>query len=196
MTDTQETNNTIPNINLEGSKSNDVYEINAGVLIAVIAVIVVIIAGVIFFKFRSSSATTVVTVTPTPLEVVTESPTPTVITESPTPTLTAKEKETVTPSLTPKQKVKIQVLNGTGVTGDAAYLKSKLVAAGFATIDTGNADETSASAETKVTYYSSYPQSMKIDLNTLLNDLYATVSATSSTDTAKYDVVITTGKKK
>ena len=196
MTETQDIGSSIPNINLEGSKSNDVYEINAGVLIAIIAFIVILVAGVIFFKFKSSGNEVAVVPSPTPMVLITESPTPTVSAASPTPTVTGSAKETVTPSLSPKQQIKFQVLNGTGTTGDAAYLKTKLTAAGFATIDTGNAGETSKSAETKVVYYSTFPQSTKIDLNTLLNDLYATVSASSLSETGKYDVVVTTGKKK
>lgn len=184
-------NNSIPNINLDSSKSQDVYEINAGVLIAIIAVVVIIVAGVIFLKFRSTATPVAPTPTPTPMQIVTESPTPT-MTLTPTPSTTVKD----TSGLTAKQKVKIQVLNGTGVTGDAAYLKAKLISAGYQTIDTGNAAETSASAETKVTYYSSFPATYKVDFTTLLNDLYASVSATSSTDTGKYDVIVTSGKKK
>ena len=186
-----EESSTIPNINLEGSKSNDVYEINFNVIIAIVIVVVVAVGGFLFWK-SNSTKNAAVAPTPTPTEVVTMAPT-SAPTLTPTPTIVGS---TVTPTLNAKQKVKIQVLNGTGAVGDAAFLKSKLVAAGFATIDTGNGDSTSADANTMVTYYDTFPSIYKIDLTSLLNDSYASVSATTSVDTSKYDAVIVTGKKK
>lgn len=181
----------IPNMRFEGSKDNDVYEINLSVILIVVAVLVVL-GGIIFWKFSSSNKVAEVVPTPTP-ETVTLAPTSTP-TETPTPT---PEKD-ATPTPSAKQKVKIQVLNGTGARGDAAYLKTKLIDDGFADIETGNASETSEDAKTVVTYYGTYPASLKTGLTGLLNELYASVSAQTSTENAdgKYDAVIVTGKKK
>lgn len=203
MSDYQE-QSSIPNINLDSSKSSDVYEINFNVILVIIAVIVIAVVGFLFWK-SSSVKTSEEAPSPTPVAEVTLAPTSTPTT-TPTPTSTSKPKttvtpkadETVSPSPTVKQSVKIQILNGTGVTGDAGFLKTKLISAGFSSgnITTGNAPETSESAKTEITYYSTFPSSLKIDVTSLLNELYASVSATNSTDTSKYDAVVTTGKKK
>ncbi|MBI3385090.1 LytR C-terminal domain-containing protein [Candidatus Gottesmanbacteria bacterium] len=182
----------IPNINLEGSKSDDVYEVNANVIIAVVVVLLLLIGGLIFWKVKGSKKE-LVTPTPTPTEQVTLPPTST---PTATPSVSITPGKETTPTLSPKQKVKIEVLNGTGVTGEASFLKGKLTSAGFATIDTGNAASTSADAKTEVTYFSTFPVALKIDLTTLLSDLYTSVSATNSAESGKYDAIITTGKRK
>jgi hypothetical protein len=196
----------IPNINPESSKSSDVYEINFNVILVGIAVVVILVVGFLFWKSTNSQSKEE-TLQPTPAVEVTLAPTSTpTSTPSLTPTTTAKSQSSVTPkptteiSTTPtvKQGVKIQILNGTGVTGDAGFLKTKLISSGFASgnLETGNAESTSENAKTEVVYYSNFPSSLKIDFTSLLNELYASVSASTSADTSKYDVVVTTGKKK
>lgn len=192
MSEPMDDSPTIPNINLEGSKSDDVYEVNVNVIIAAVVLFFLIVGGIIFWKAKESKKE-VVTPTPTPTEQVTLPPTST---PTATPTVSVAPVKETTPTLTPKQKVKIEVLNGTGVTGEAAFLKTKLTNAGFASIDTGNAATTSADAKTEVIYYSGFPSSLKIDLTTLLNDIFMLVSATNSGETNKYDAIITTGKRK
>lgn len=192
MPEPMEDSASIPNINLEDSKSDDVYEVNVSVIIAVIVLLLLLVGGLIFWKAKGSKKD-LVTPTPTPTEQVTLPPTST---PTATPTVSVAPVKETTPTLSPKQKVKIEVLNGTGVTGEASYLKTKLVNAGFATIDTGNASTTSAEAKTAVTYYSTFPVAMKIDLTTLLSDLYMLVAATNSAESSKYDAIIVTGKRK
>ncbi|MBI3981129.1 LytR C-terminal domain-containing protein [Candidatus Microgenomates bacterium] len=202
MSESMENNPSLPSINLESSKTSDSYEINVNVLIIIVVVLVLLGVGFFFWRSRSASPT-VSPVTPTPTqELVTVAPTG-VVTSTPSPTTGAKGSPTATPKVTsaaatPKQKATINVLNGTAATGDAAFLRSKLVADGYSAdnVKAGNASSTSAEANTEVVFYPSFPAELKIDLVSLLNTLYASVSSTISSSSGDYDVVITTGKKK
>lgn len=203
MSESMENNPSLPSINLESSKTSDSYEINVNVLIVIVVVLVLLGVGFFFWRSRSASQT-VSPVTPTPTqEIVTLAPTE-VVTSTPTPTTGAKGMPTSTPKVTsatatPKQKATINILNGTGTTGDAAFLRSKLVADGYSAdnVKARNASSTSAEANTEVVFYPSFPAELKIDLVSLLNTLYASVSSTmSSASSEDFDSVITTGKKK
>lgn len=202
MSESLENNQSLPSLNLEGSKSSDTYEINVNVLIAIVVLLVLLGVGFFFWRSRSASQT-VSPVTPTPtVQVVTAAPTE-VVTSTPTPTDAVKGSPTATPKVTTaaataKEKATVNVLNGTGATGDAAFLRSKLVADGYEAdnVKTGNASSTSADAKTEVIFYPSFPAELKIDLVSLLNTLYASVSSSMSSTSGDYDVVITTGKKK
>lgn len=193
----------IPNINLESSKSNDVYEINFNVILIALAVVILLVVGFMFWKNNSTKTSGEVTPTPTlevtlaPTSTPTDTPTPTLAKEKTSSKTAAKETATPTPA-SDKEAVKIQVLNGTGTAGDAAFLKTKLAQDGFdaANVTTGNAASTSSEAKTEVVYYPGFPSALKVNFTSLLNTLYASVSASNSTGDSKYDAVVTTGVKK
>lgn len=206
MSESMENTPSLPTINLESSKSSDSYEINVNVLIIVVVILVVL--GIGFFFWRSKFATgTVSPITPSPTvesAVTTTAPTA-VATSTPTPTTATKGSPTPSVKVSPtkgavtvKEKTTVNILNGTGATGDASYLRTKMIANGYLSdnLSTGNASSRSADAKTEVVFYSSFPSELKIDLVALLNELYASVSSTVSTDSGKYDAVVTTGKKK
>lgn len=160
-------------------------------LFVIISLIVLVAAGVLFFKFKSSKTDNTLNITPspTPTEMVTMTPTS-------TPTVSLTPAVSAIPTLSPKQKVKIQILNGTGEAGDAAFLKVKLTTEGYGTFTLGNSDNASAEAQTQVTFYNSFPQNSRIDFVSFLQTLYASVSSQVSTQSANFDVAVTTGKKK
>ena len=162
-------------------------------LFVIVSLIVLVAAGVLFFKFKSSKTDNTLNITPspTPTEMATMTPTAT-----PIPIVSLTPAVSPIPTLSPKQKVKIQILNGTGATGDAAFLKSKLTGEGYGTFTLGNSDNASAEAQTQATFYSSFPKESRIDFVTFLQTLYASVSSQVSTQSANFDVAVTTGKKK
>jgi len=110
---------------------------------------------------------------------------------------------TIAPSATPtsspsasidKTKVKIQVQNGTGITGEAAYLQTQLNGLGYTNVSVGNSatqDETA----TQVSFSSSLSTQVVNEITSKLNTIYQTVTKTSSTSTT-YDVIIITGLRK
>lgn len=99
-----------------------------------------------------------------------------------------------TPAAVDKEEIKVQVQNGTGITGEAAYLQNILKGMGYSDIAVGNSS-TQDETVTKVSFGSSVPASIVTEITTKLNSLYETVTKTSST-TSTYDVVIVTGLRK
>lgn len=117
--------------------------------------------------------------------------------------VTPGPEETVAPAATPvsspaasvdKEKLKIQVQNGTGITGEAAYLQNILEELGFTNIAVGNA-AAQDNEETQVSFSSSVPTSVVTEVTNKLNTTYQTVTKVSSTSTS-YDIVIITGLRK
>lgn len=92
-----------------------------------------------------------------------------------------------------KTKVQIQVQNGTGITGDAAYLQTQLSAIGYTNVKVGNSEATVTS--TTVTFATSLDSSVVSEITQKLNSLYQTVSTKTSTSST-FDVVIVTGLRK
>ena len=117
-------------------------------------------------------------------------------------TTTDQNPVTTTPSATPtaapvtvdKTKIKIQIQNGTGITGEAAYLQTQLTALGYTAVSVGNSAEQNLTV-TQVSFGSSVPASVSTELTTKLNSIYQSVTNTTSASTA-YDVVIITGLRK
>lgn len=99
-----------------------------------------------------------------------------VVTEAPTPTLAAVSKD-----------IKIQVLNGTDINGQAATIKAELTKLGFKNVATGNSKEsaTSNSIQVKKTLSSVY------FTQNISEFVDATVTELPSTST--YDVIFTIG---
>lgn len=129
-----------------------------------------------------------------------------VISEDPTPfdNLTTSDQTTqiATPTSSPsatikpadKSAVSIEIQNGTGITGEAAYLQSQLKTLGYTDIKVGNASSTGATATT-VTFDSSLSNAVVAELTQKLNALYTTVTVKTATS-ATTDVVIVTGLRK
>lgn len=84
--------------------------------------------------------------------------------------------------------IKIQVLNGTDINGQASALKAKLVALGFEDVSTGNASKnvTENSAQVKDKDYSAYFESA-------LGDYFPAEYTDDLKSTSSYDVVFTIG---
>lgn len=158
-------------------------------LFVIIGLLVLVAVGVLVLKLKSSKTDNTLTPTPTPSQMVTLTPTS-------TPIVSLTPSVSVAPTLSPKQKINIQVLNGTGAKGDAAFLKTKLTNEGYGTITVGNADNASADAQTQVTFYNTFPQNSRIDFVTFLQTLYTTVTSQISTDSASFDAIVVTGVKK
>src|SRR3972149_6574505 len=118
-----------------------------------------------------------------------------------TPTPTGGGIETSTPTETPtttpsvdKAKVEILVQNGTGITGEAAYLQGQLRSLGYSHVKVGNADDQNQKATT-VTFAKSLASSIVDEITKKLEAIYEDVE-TKTSSTQKEDVVILTGLKK
>jgi len=101
---------------------------------------------------------------------------------------------TVAPVTTDKTKIKIQVQNGTGITGEASYLQTQLKGLGYTTVSVGNSTSPNLTA-TSVSFASTVPTDVVNELTTELGTIYQSVTTTTAASTA-YDVVIVTGLRK
>lgn len=86
----------------------------------------------------------------------------------------------------------VQVLNGSGVTGEAARIKTLLVADGFVTVDTGNA---TATTEATIKSKATVPESVVSIVSDAIKD-YLIGSPSALTATDKYDLIIVVGSGK
>lgn len=104
----------------------------------------------------------------------------------PTPTEEAK-----TEAVVDKKSISISVLNGTGITGEAAYLQDKLENLGYTNVKVGNASKQDYE-ETVVKFSSTLSKSAIDEITTELNKIYKSVK-TQTGSTGSFDVEITTG---
>jgi hypothetical protein len=121
---------------------------------------------------------------PTPFEnLTTPSQDQTVPAVTPTPTATVN-----------RTGVKIQIQNGTGITGEAAYLQTQLKGLGYTTISVGNSAQQNLTA-TQVSFASTLSSDVITEITAKLNSIYQSVTTATSASTT-YDVVIVTGLRK
>jgi hypothetical protein len=157
---------------------------SAKTLLIVGVLILVGILGFVIYKSASNKNTENLG-EPTPFENLnTTSPNETVS----TPVASA------TPVAADKTKVKIQVQNGTGINGEAAYLQTQLKGLGYTNISIGNSAQQNLTV-TQVSFAGSLSGAIVTEITTKLNTIYQSVTTTTSASTA-YDAVITTGLRK
>lgn len=101
---------------------------------------------------------------------------------------------TASPVAIDKSKVKIQVQNGTGITGEAAYLQTQLKNLGYTNVKVGNASIQAATATT-VTFSTSLDSAIVSEITAKLKALYQSVT-TSTSGSQTFDVVVVTGLRK
>lgn len=168
---------------VEQPKKND----GAKVLLIVGILILVGILGFVIYKSASNKNQTTST-DPTPFDNLTTSSQDSTQVATPAPTATPAAIKV------DKTKVAIQIQNGTGITGEAAYLQTQLATLGYTNVKVGNAGSQAATTTT-VTFSSKLDASVVSELTQKLNLLYQTVTTTTSA-TQTFDVVIVTGLRK
>lgn len=118
---------------------------------------------------------------------------PVVSQAQPTPTSTASAQNN--PATVDKMKFAIKILNGSGVSGEAAKEKAALTTAGFNVTATGNADSSDVVA-TEIAAKKSVTAAFLDALKTELSKTYVLASASGSiAESASVDVVVTLGSK-
>ncbi len=102
---------------------------------------------------------------------------------------------TSTPSPTPldvnREEVSIEVLNGTGIAGEASFLQGELEELGYEDIEVGNASSQDNEI-TKVTFSSKLPDPIVKEITEKLEELYKKVD-TDTSSSQKVDVSVITG---
>lgn len=140
----------------------------------ILGVVILLAVGGIFFLTRGSKEQA--QPTETPQEEVTESPIP-----------------TASPEID-RSKVQIEVDNGTGITGEAAYLQGVLRSLGYTNVKVGNASSQN-STTTTVTFNSSVASGVVDELTAKLQEVYKDVT-TKTSSSLSVDVLVVTGLRK
>jgi hypothetical protein len=156
----------------------------AKTLLIIGVLILVGILGFVIFKSASNKNSEMLT-EPTPFEN---------LTTLPQDETTASPEASASPAAVNKAGVKVQVQNGTGITGEAAYLQTQLKGLGYTDISVGNSSQQDLTA-TQVSFAGTLSSEIITEITTKLKALYQSVTTTTSTSTA-YDVVVITGLRK
>jgi hypothetical protein len=119
-------------------------------------------------------------------EIVRQTSAPIVVEENPVSTSTPTPEEVVD-----KKSISIQVLNGTGIVGEAAYLQDALGKLGYTTVKVGNAPKQDYEA-TQVTFSSDLSSAVVDEITGELKKIYQKVE-TKKTSSSNYDIEIITG---
>jgi len=107
----------------------------------------------------------------------------------------ATPEPTATPEPADRTEISIEVLNGTGISGEASYLQGKLRGLGYEDIETGNADDQD-NETTTVVFSEDVPDEIVEEITEKLEDTYEEVDASTSRSSTGADIKIETGLKK
>lgn len=99
---------------------------------------------------------------------------------------------TPTPIEVNKSTLRIELLNGSGIPGEASLVKSELEELGYENIETGNADDQNYE-ETVVTFSSDLPQEFIEDFIAELENIYVSVNSKVSSNLDNFDIEIIAG---
>lgn len=149
--------------------------------------ILILVAILGFVIYKSASNNDEILIEPTPFDNLTSDTTSVSATSTPVASATPTSKPA------DKSKVVIEIQNGTGITGDGAYLQTQLSALGYTNIKVGNAPQTVTATE--VTFSKTLSASTVDELTTKLKALYTTVTVKPAI-TSTTDALIVTGLKK
>lgn len=113
--------------------------------------------------------------------------------ETPQPEATTNPTPTAAPIN--REEISIEVLNGTGITGEAGYLETQLKGIGYTSLKTGNASGGTVSTTT-VTFNTSVSKTISDEITAKLEGIYQKVESKTSSNTGSYDVKIVVGLRK
>lgn len=121
-----------------------------------------------------------------------ESPSKVITTQPEESTESAEPAESPSAALS-KEELKIQVLNGSGLAGQAGKVKDQLIELGYSdsNIETGNA---TGSGETVVIFSKKVPEEVKEEIISELGNIFDKVTTQEGIKDSEFDIIITTGK--
>jgi len=90
-----------------------------------------------------------------------------------------------------KKTVAIQIVNGSGINGQATLVKEHLASLGYTNAQIGNTNI--ATSSTTIVFSKTLNSSFVAEIMTELQKLFTTVNSQSTTATSGYDILITTG---
>lgn len=106
------------------------------------------------------------------------------------PSVTSKPGPTAEP-LMDKSGIKIEILNGSGIEGQAGKISSLLQEVGFSNVTTGNIDD--FDQRTTITYKKTVLKDILTDITDAMKNDFPDPTLQVASQSSEYDVVITTG---
>lgn len=146
--------------------------------------IILLIGAVVFFISRSANQAV-----PSP------SPTSFFSAPSPIPSFEPSPEPDSSPTSADKSEISIEILNGTGVAGEASYLQGQLKNLGYEKITAANASTQDETATT-ITFAKNVPTAIKSEIETKLKSIYSEVKVSNSSTLSGVDIRILTGPRK
>jgi len=170
------------------SKDNESEHRNARlyIMIGILAILIVVLIYIFFFYKKTPTQKKTTQPTPTQQRRITPSPPHALSKNSPTPT--AKEEQIITTKK--KEELTIQIVNGSGIVGQAGKLQKELEDVGFKNISLGNAPTQSAD-NILVVVKSNISQPIKREIQDVLTGEGFTSRIRINND-IKFDILITT----
>jgi LytR cell envelope-related transcriptional attenuator len=174
-----------PDITKESVKGGSV-SVGKILLVAVIVVALGALAGGLYYYQSSTRSDGAIAMSPTPTPQTTET--------TPTPEVTPEPEEVEEVDLA---TLKVQILNGSGIAGEAGKASTLLEAEGFKKAATTNAASFDF-VDTEVQLKSTVPNSVFEEIKAALEKNYKGVSKVTRAISASesYDIIITIGEKK
>lgn len=116
---------------------------------------------------------------------------------SPSPTISS-ETESALNSASPsapltKETVRIQILNGSGIEGQAGSIRSLFIAEGFNEIETGNAED--IKEITVIQFAKNVPDELQKDIASIVEKVSPNPDVKKNEILKNYDIIITTGRE-
>lgn len=108
-------------------------------------------------------------------------------------TAAAKEKEASFSAQIKKEDLKIEILNGTGLAGQAAKVRDQLLKLGYKNFELGNAEGAGAT-ETVVVFSKKVSDEIEAEIVEELKKSFVRVSKQEKSELEEFDILITTGK--
>lgn len=114
---------------------------------------------------------------------------------SPTPTVEQTPLPSSVPQAVSRSEIRVEILNGTGISGEAAVLKGRLIPLGYSDIKTGNATSQNHT-KTEVSFSSTAPEDLRNEIVSTLENLYEEVQIGPTITQNEIDVRIITGLRR
>jgi len=151
------------------------------IMVSIFSILIVILI-VVFMTFRSPKTSTKIKTAPISKPVIVNSPT-VIISETILPS-------PVSSTDRPKNAVSIQVLNGSGILGQAEKIRDRLSAAGYENVVVGNAPQLNSNS-TQIVVKPNVSLNHRVEVQKTINSISAN-SIIRENDEIEYDILITT----
>lgn len=165
------------------------FNVSKNIYFLIIA-ITLLVLGSVFFISRNhpKPALKIAEVTPAPSPIAYPSPQ----LPSPSPSLIPSPTASASAEVS-KDNLKIEILNGSGITGQSSKLRDQLLAQGYKNIETGN-DFGNKSTSTDVIFSSNVQKDLQDGIIKFLKKNFTKITSIVDKTLTKFDIIITTAK--